>query len=149
MQDSTLEIIGKQQIAAAADMKDRTGQLLELYVHKISHRIIFHETAGLHLHTEGVHLSQILIVFGLYHIVWIPGQAGDDGVVIKWKRLSYFGSVAECLLRSDETHLSVILASHEDHTLRLDATDLARSKVRKDAYLLADHLLWRILFGDA
>ena len=63
--------------------------------------------------------------------------------------LSYFRSVAESLLRSDETHLTVVLTSHEDHSLGLDATDLARCKIGEDADLLADHLLRRILLGDA
>ena len=67
MQDSALEVVCKQQIAAAADMKNRRSQFLEFYIHKIGHRIIFHETAGLHLHSEGIHLGQILIVFGLNH----------------------------------------------------------------------------------
>ena len=63
--------------------------------------------------------------------------------------LTDFSTIAESLRRCNETHLAVVLAGHEDHTLRLDATDLARSKVSKDTDLLADHLLWRILLGDA
>ena len=68
MQDSTFEVIGKEKIAAATDVEDRPCKLLKLDVHKISHRIILNETAGLHLHAEGVHLGQILIILGPYHM---------------------------------------------------------------------------------
>ena len=67
MKDSTLEIICKQEIAATADMKNRTSQLLKLNIHKIRHRIIFNETARLHLHSEGVHLGKVLIIGRIYH----------------------------------------------------------------------------------
>ena len=67
VQDCAFEVIGEEEVAAAADVQHRAGQFLELNVHKVCHRIIFHETARLHLHSEGVHLRQILIVFGLYH----------------------------------------------------------------------------------
>lgn len=80
VQDSALEISREEEVATSSDMKDGTGKFGELYIHKVSHRIIFHETACLHLHSEGVHPCEVLIVFGLYHILWIPGQAGDDGV---------------------------------------------------------------------
>ena len=62
--------------------------------------------------------------------------------------LSYFCSVAESLCRSNEPHLAIILASHEDHSFGLDAADLARCEIGKDAYLLADHVFRRILLCD-
>ena len=67
MKDSTLEIISEQEIASTTDMKNRPCKLLKLNVHKISHRIILYETARLHLHPEGIHLRQILIILRLYH----------------------------------------------------------------------------------
>ena len=140
VQDSALEVVCEKQIAAAAYMKDRLCQLTELDVHKIRHRIILHETTSLHLHPEGVHLGQILIIGCSYHIHEIPGQAGDDN------SLSNLSTVAESFLRCDETHLAVVLASHQDHSLGLDATDLAWSKVGKDTYLLSYHIFRSILF---
>ena len=81
MQDSTFEIICKKKVAATSDMQYRTSQLLKLDIHKIRYRIIFHETARLHLHSEGVHLRQILIIFRPYHSVFRspvkPGMTGD------------------------------------------------------------------------
>ena len=68
MQDGALEVVGKEQVAATSDMEDRTGKFCKLHIDKIRHRIIFHETACLHLHTEGVHLGEVLIMFCLYHI---------------------------------------------------------------------------------
>ena len=62
--------------------------------------------------------------------------------------LTDFCSVAESFLWSDETHLAVVLTSHEDHALRLDTTNLAWCEVGKDTDLLAYHLLWRVLLGD-
>ena len=67
MKYRALEVVNKQQVAAASDMKHRTSQLFELDVHKIRYRIILDETARLHLHSEGVHLGEILVVFCLYH----------------------------------------------------------------------------------
>ena len=64
------------------------------------------------------------------------------------EKLSYFSTVTKSLLRCDESHLTVILTSHKDHSLGLDAADLARCEVGKDTYLLADHLLWRVLLCD-
>ena len=131
MQDRPLEIVSKQQITTTTDMKHRTSQFLKLYIHQISHRIILHETAGLHLHSEGVHLCQILVIGSFDHI------------------LTNFSTVAKSLLRSDKTHLAIILTSHKDHTLGLDAADLTRSKVSKNTYLLAHHILRRILLCDS
>ena len=67
MQDRAFEIIGKKQIAASSDMKNGTGQLIEFYIHKISHRIIFNETARLNLHSKGIQPCQVFMVFRLYH----------------------------------------------------------------------------------
>ena len=50
---------------------------------------------------------------------------------------TYLCAVLQSLLRGDETHLAVALACHQDHALGLDAADLARCKIGKDAYLLA------------
>ena len=62
--------------------------------------------------------------------------------------LSYLCTIAKSLRRRNETHFAIILPSHKDHTLRLDATDLTRSKVCKDTDLLADHILRSILLCD-
>ena len=67
MQHRAFEVIGKEEIAATTDMQHRTRKLLEFDIHKVCYRIILDETAGLHLHTEGVHLCKILIIRGLYH----------------------------------------------------------------------------------
>ena len=67
MQDRTFEVICEEQVAAATDMQYRTRKFLKLDINQICHRIIFHETASLHLHSKGVHLCQILIVFRLDH----------------------------------------------------------------------------------
>ena len=67
MQDRTFKIVSKQQITTATDMKNRTSQLLKLDIHQVGHRIILNETASRHLHTEGVHLGQILIILSPYH----------------------------------------------------------------------------------
>ena len=67
MQYGSLEIVCEQKVAAAADVKNRTGQFLKLDIDKIRHRIILDETSRLHLHAEGVHLSQILVIFRVYH----------------------------------------------------------------------------------
>ena len=76
VQDSTFEIISKKQIAAPADMKHRACKLIKLDIDKIRHRVILHETTCLHLHAEGVHLSQILIVLRPYHIFSSPVKPG-------------------------------------------------------------------------
>ena len=62
MQDGTFEISREEEVAAASDVEHRTGKFRELYIHKVSHRIIFHETACLHLHSEGVHLREVFII---------------------------------------------------------------------------------------
>ena len=67
MKDCALEIICKEQIASATDMKHRTRKFLKLYFYQISHRIILDETASLHLHSEGIHLGQILVILRLNH----------------------------------------------------------------------------------
>ena len=76
MQNRPLEIVRKKQIASATDVKHRTGQFRELYIHKICNGIIFNETPCLHLHSEGVHLCEILVVIGLDHSSDIPGAGG-------------------------------------------------------------------------
>ena len=37
MEDCSLEIIGKEEVAAATDVEHRTGKFLKLYVNKICH----------------------------------------------------------------------------------------------------------------
>ena len=92
VQDRPFEIVREEQIAAAADMQNRTRQFLKFDIDKISHRIIFHETAGLHLHSEGVHLRKILIVFCLDHSVFRspvkPGMTGDYPISAPLQRVS-------------------------------------------------------------
>ena len=78
VQNGSLEVICEKQVAATADMKHGSGKFLKIYVHQVRYRIIFHETAGLHLHSEGVHLRKVLIIICLYHIEQIPDRAGDD-----------------------------------------------------------------------
>ena len=75
-------------------------------------------------------------------------KAGVAKNILHYLMLSYLSTVAKSLRRRNEPHFAVILTSHKDHTLRLDAADLAWSKVGKNTYLLAYHLFWRILLGD-
>lgn len=67
VQDSALEVVREQKIAAAADMQDRTGKIRKLDIHEVRHRVILHEAPCIHLHPEGVHPGQILIICSLYH----------------------------------------------------------------------------------
>ena len=66
-----------------------------------------------------------------------------------FRYLADLGSVVQGLGRSDETHLAVTLARHQNHTLGLDAENGTRLQVRENADLLADHLLRSIELGDA
>ena len=67
VKNSSLEVVSKKKIAAATDMENRTGQFLKIDINKVRHRVILHKAPCLHLHSEGVHLRQILIVFCFYH----------------------------------------------------------------------------------
>ena len=71
MEDCTLEIVCKKQIAAAADVQHRSCKLLKLDVHKISHRIILNETTSLHLHPESVKTRHILVIGSFNHISYL------------------------------------------------------------------------------
>ena len=67
MQDRAFEIVCKKQVAATSDMQNRPWEPLQVEFHQIRHGIIFHKCPCLHLHPEGVKLSQILIVFSFQH----------------------------------------------------------------------------------
>ena len=70
-------------------------------------------------------------------------------ILLQRSSLTNLSAVAEGLGRGYETHLAVVLTRHEDHSLGLDATDLAWSEVGQDAYLLANHLLRRVLLSNS
>ena len=71
MEDCTLEIIGKQQIAAASDVQYRPCKFLKFDVHEISHRIILDKTTSLHLHPESVKTRHILVIGSFNHISYL------------------------------------------------------------------------------
>ena len=67
MEDGSLEISGKEQVAAASDVQNRPRIAFQVQFHQVSHRVILDESLRLHPHSEGIEPCQVLVVFGFQH----------------------------------------------------------------------------------
>ncbi len=71
MQDSALEIIRKEKIAASSDMKHRPWKFLKINLHQICDTVILYEIPCGNLHSESVHLRQIPVIRLVYHFYYL------------------------------------------------------------------------------